>query len=244
MPFRDQPKCKICKSIHRPDIDKMLHANENYGKIVDWARKRGLDINKHNLTRHKQRHTKITDDEIEAKLQEQRIDAEKKIAAKEAEGDVVQKYVAAATVLEEIVNKVYAGIQDKTLTPTIDNGLKAIELQARLKDGHGMESQILEFMMEFTREPGEIKQTTGLRIITSRDRPDGIVNGLEEITGARIRTGLDAVTRAEMGEGHVQNPAKNKEIYEKPMPTVDTTLPAIKQIAVQGNLFGETGGMD
>lgn len=236
MPFKDQKQCKICSSLLRPEIDTMIYDGAPYNKILTFAKKRGLDIGKHNISKHKKNHTQIGENEIEARFQEEQT----KIKTKEVERAVVGKFVAAATVLQEVVNLAFQGIEERKLTPTIDHAIKAIELQAKLKEGHGLESQLIDFMMEFTKEPERAASKTSLRIIKTTT-PAGMTGGLEEITGARIRHGMvDSLKMAGTGDYPGMSNVRRIEATEeeiKQKETVETDLPEPKRIIVQTSLF-------
>jgi hypothetical protein len=233
MSFRNEQRCKICRSLLRADVDKMLVDNKPYKEIVAFCKKKGLDIGGHNLTRHKQRHIQISNQEIDAGIDayhNKEFEAEIKSGEKAA----VNKIVNANIVLEEIIARAYDGIINNKLSPSISDALKAVELKAKLREEHAIESTLIEFMMEFTRESDVVTKTTSVKFVKSENRPDNIVAGLEEISGARIRKGIDAENIAMSSEIETKNinlyNSKYKGAFEK---TVDSEVPEPKQTVVQ-----------
>lgn len=245
MAFKNEQRCKICVSLLRPEIDNLLSNNTPYKKIVDFAKKKGLEIGGHNITRHKQRHMKINDVEIETSVEEHH---KKEQSVKDSEKKAISKIVNANLVLEEIISRAYEGIITNKLSPSISDALKAVELKTKLKEQHAVESTLLEFMLQFTKESDKVVKETSLKIVTSADRPANILTSLEDFSGARIRTGIEAENIARSSEIETKNvnllDKKYKGAFEK---TVDDDIDDSKQTVIQTsflNIVPETKNIE
>jgi hypothetical protein len=126
----------------------MLRRGISSKLIIKYASKNGIDINATNVSKHRTRHSKLTKSEIEIKTRESRAQE----AARFGFSKRSKTIVSANKCLEDIITTAYDRMATGEVKPTIDNALKAIELQARLKETGMLENSIITFMLEFTRE--------------------------------------------------------------------------------------------
>lgn len=138
----------------------MIGTGKSYSQIIAYANKHGLHTSARSLSSHSKKHRALTPDEIEEKSRSFRNSK----AAKVQFGRKTEAIVSANKCLEDIITYAYERMATGDVKPTIDNALKAIELQARLKETGILESKIIDFMLEFTREGIESKRPDQLQI--------------------------------------------------------------------------------
>jgi len=139
------PRCKICRSVHRADIDKMLHKGVPLSKIVEKAKKfkPSFKVNKANLSVHNKTHRipSIVESTPERKAQDETL----------RQQDDTSKEVKLCT---DIIADVVMRIENKTLIPTITEALKAVEILKRIQDGNPWENALRAFVSEVSLEHG------------------------------------------------------------------------------------------
>lgn len=139
MAFRAYSKCKICTSPIRDKIDNMLASGKYTSTdIISFARPYGLSLNKVNIFNHNHNHRAISIKEAEVAKATER--ARKNSEKHEAE------LVASSAFLQDIVNRVSDRIKNEKIIPTINEGLKAAEIQIKLKAGSPVEDVLLDFV--------------------------------------------------------------------------------------------------
>jgi hypothetical protein len=148
MAFVDCPQCKICKSDLRPKIDKMLSEGISFPKIVKYAATNGLSLGPSNVMTHNRKHRAITRKEIEKASAHEKTTRNAKIRYNKE----IKSFVSASDFLNNVIARVHELIVTNKLELTVNDGLKAIELQTRLKEGGLLESSLINFMLEFDRE--------------------------------------------------------------------------------------------
>jgi hypothetical protein len=157
MPVKTVMNCKICRSELRTKIEAYIRKRTPGPAIISYALANGLTISPKCIANHR-KHIKLTPKEIEEKT--------KKLRAKEAArvrfGQAAAAVVSANKCLEDIITSAYHRMEKGEVKPTIDNALKAIELQAKLKESGRLENAIIDFMLEFSREPLNGHQQTAL----------------------------------------------------------------------------------
>ncbi len=140
MPVYSHPRCKICKSPFRDKIDEMLAAGVAQTRIIalstkDW----NMNLNGYNVCIHNKKHRRFLPVEIESQKAASRSYAfRQKRALELADGMVV---------LQDVVNQIATDLASGEMKPSLNEGLKAIELILKYRDGSPMESMLTEFLM-------------------------------------------------------------------------------------------------
>jgi hypothetical protein len=123
----------------RDKIDNML-ASGRYSStdIIAFAKPYGLHLNKVNVFKHNHRHRLVTVGEIEVTKATERA---RKNAEKHAE-----ELTASGAFLQDVINRVARRIKTEKIVPTLNEGLKAAEIQIKLKGGSPVEDALLSFV--------------------------------------------------------------------------------------------------
>lgn len=212
MPFRIERNCKICQSKIRSKIDDMILKNVTQPLIKKFAANHNVFISKPGITRHKKNHCDFSKEELAIARDNKK--------AKEQHEISVNKYVSATEFLEKLTSDVFAQIENGTLKPTIDHGLKAIELQAKLKEGNLIEKTLIDFMMQFTPEsisPTEIpvtisdtKETHPLQLEQPKEQ---IMQEAQKETDIAQEAVLSLIAASRAGEltGNLEDPQLQEE---------------------------------
>jgi hypothetical protein len=126
----------------------MLSKGISSSKIIAFAKPKGLITNKNSLSLHKRNHSTVTASDIELKTKVLRA----KTTSRKKFEEKTRVIVSANKCLEDVISYAYDRMANGDIQPSVGDALKAIELQAKLKETGMLESSIINFMLEFTRE--------------------------------------------------------------------------------------------
>jgi len=139
------PRCKICRSVHRADIDKMLHKGVPLSKIIEKAKKfkPSFKVNKANLSVHNKKHRIPS-------IVEGTPDRKAEDVTTRQQLDTAQDVMLCTEIIKDVLSR----IRSKTLIPTITEALKAAEILKRIQDGNPWENALRAFVSEVSLEHG------------------------------------------------------------------------------------------
>lgn len=132
------PLCKICNSEIRDKIELMMIKGESSTKIIAFAKKHGLTINKANCSHHNRRHR------LKA-ITEVRADASNKQAEKVQEFQLALEGDVQAC-LQYMVSEFHKKLIDNKLNPTVSDYLRAAELILKSGATSPIEKTLIQFI--------------------------------------------------------------------------------------------------
>lgn len=140
--IKTEPRCKICTSPHRGEIEDLIALQQRRGSLDDGTRvtmdyikalapeRWGFRLNDPNLTTHGTKHFKAGDPQVLANRHE---DAKLQLQEQARRGEIDR--VAADDYLEQVIGIAAAKIKADPNSVTVDHGLKAVaELTKRKSD--------------------------------------------------------------------------------------------------------------
>ena len=138
-------RCKICRSIHRAIIDKWLFEAIPFSEISKRAAelKPVLKISKKNIFTHNKAHRLKS---IQVQTPQQGAESETQREAAETDNAIL--------LCEKIIAQVLKAIEDKSMSPTITEALKATEILQRIREGNPWESALRKFVSEVSLDHG------------------------------------------------------------------------------------------
>ncbi len=139
MPYLKSPQCKICQSVIRNKIDKMISDPAIPSRDIRlFSAKKKLTINNVNLHRHR-KHMAPARENLRKKIKDSNTPA---------------TAISNSEFLESIKNKVHELILSGDQTPSISEALKATELILKINEGDPATNAVLEFIQSVSTQKG------------------------------------------------------------------------------------------
>ena len=104
-----EPRCKVCKSKYRHQMEEMLLRGMSYTSIGRFFEQMGEDVNRKNLASHKDNHMNLANAALRNVMEKRAREA--LINVEEAEGYIMTKL----GMLESMLHKVWERINDDTI---------------------------------------------------------------------------------------------------------------------------------
>jgi len=105
----DEPRCKVCKSKYRHQMEEMLIRGMSYTSIGRFFETLGEDVNRKNLASHKDNHMNLANAALRNVMEKRAREA--LINIEESEGYIMTKL----GMLESMLHKVWERIADDTI---------------------------------------------------------------------------------------------------------------------------------
>lgn len=138
MPFKNNARCKICRSRLRKEIDLRLIQGQSSTEIIAFAKKNRLILNKYNVSCHNRKHRAVLKEDLNIEKSPRK--------AKQLQAKSEKLMADATTILNLVINRTYEDLISGEIRPTLTEGLKAVELLQKYNEGSPAERTIMQFI--------------------------------------------------------------------------------------------------
>ena len=189
--LKSEPRCKICNSDLRPEVDKRIAEGWSFEKIAKWLKDKGLTVSKKSVERHARNHFPIREE-----IREEGEKAAQSVLSQTLKQalDLVRASAYGASIFFEILEKVQPKVLEELLQEKLDPALyqvvvegarRMLELAIKAKD-----SEINIKILDAAEEEPKEKEPIGFRpeVMTDKELEEEIEQLEQELAVIEEKT--------------------------------------------------------